>query len=76
MINKLSIFAMTMSAIFADNNYPILLLPGFNSNCAYSDFRMNDVVRTTGLKAVCIDTANFDMKEGENPFSIMTPMIV
>ena len=41
------------------NNYPIAVFPGFDSNCWYNDFRINDIKRTTGLEVVCIDTSTF-----------------
>ena len=41
------------------NSYPIAVFPGFDSNCWYNDFRIDDIKRTTGSEVICIDTSTF-----------------
>lgn len=59
------ILSMVVSAFAADevnisgNTYPLAVFPGFDSNCWYNDFRIDDVKRTTGLEVVCIDTSTY-----------------
>ena len=43
----------------AKNSYPIAVFPGFDSNCWYNDFRIDDIKRTTGSEVVCVDTSTF-----------------
>ena len=72
----LSLLGLGNAADTKGNTYPIAVFPGFDSNCWYNDFRIDDIKRTTGLEVVCIDTSTFKQTQGQDPFSVLTPMMV